>query len=95
MTPLEGDVVVPPSTGWVESADVVYPARLPDGPPLVIEGSGVLVWHAALAGGSVADVVRRVADEAGVAVEEVEPGVHAFLAELVAAGVVEVARSAW
>lgn len=92
--PFSGDLLVPPTTGWVEHEGTVYPARLPDGPPLVIDGTGVLVWHAAVAGGTLAEVVERVAAEAGLAVEEVEAGVVAFVDGLVAAGILEVGRSA-
>lgn len=86
-------VLVPPSTGWVEWGDTVYPAVLPDGPPLVLRG-GSLVWTALVEGGTVADVVRRVAEAADRPEAEVAPGVEQLVDGLVAAGVLELRPSA-
>jgi hypothetical protein len=79
-----------PRTGWVEEDGTVYVAALPDGPPLVLEGPGALVWWAVLDGGGLDDVVARVADGAGASVELVAPDVAAFLDQLVGAGVLDV-----
>ncbi len=81
-------VRVAPTTGWVEHRDVVYAARLPDGPPLVLAGPGAVVWHAVVPGGALGDVVARVADVTGESAEAVRPGVESFVAGLVDAGVV-------
>jgi hypothetical protein len=81
-------VRVPASTGWVELAGVVYAARLPDGPPLVLGGPAALVWDAVCAGGSLADVVDRVASASGESAADVRPGVEGFVSGLVDAGVV-------
>jgi hypothetical protein len=83
------EVVVPARTGWVEHHGTVYPARLPDGPPLVLADTGAVVWHAVLAGGTFAQVVERVAEQVGRQAEEVGPGVAEFVDGLVAAGVLE------
>lgn len=92
---MSGSVVrVPPSTGWVERDDVVYAARLPDGPPLVLAGPGALVWHAVVPGGALDEVVARVATATGESAEGVRAGVEGFVAGLVAAGVVVVAPAA-
>lgn len=80
-------VQVPSSTGWVEQPGVVYAARLPDGPPLVLAGAGAVVWAAVLPGGDLDDVVGRVAEATGESAAAVRPGVEAFVAGLVDAGV--------
>ncbi len=76
--------------GWVEHSGTVYVAALPDGPPLVLEGSGALVWAAVLPGGTLEEVVARVAGGAGQSAAVVGPGVGGFVDGLVAAGVVVV-----
>ena len=81
-------VHVPPTTGWVRADDTAYVARLPDGPPLVLAGPGALVWDAIVEGGEVEDVVARVAAAAAESEAAVRPGVEAFVAGLVEAGVV-------
>ena len=83
------EVVVPRGTGWVEHQGTVYPAQLPDGPPLVLADEGALVWHAVVAGGTLAQVTARVAEQVGQPAEEVAPGVAEFVDGLVAAGVLE------
>lgn len=87
-------VLVPPSTGWVERAGVVYAARLPDGPPLVLAGPGAVVWQALVAGGPVTEVEHRVAVATGESVADVAAGVRGFLAGLADAGVVVLAPPA-
>lgn len=78
---------VPPTTGWVEDDGIVYVAALPDGPPLVLEREGALVWHAVLPGGPLIDVIDRVAAATGESAAVVQDGVRTFVAGLVAAGV--------
>lgn len=80
-------VHVPRSTGWVERPGVVYAARLPDGPPLVLAGPGAVVWAAVLPGGDLDDVVARVAAATGESASVVRAGVETFVAGLVEAGV--------
>jgi hypothetical protein len=75
--------------GWVEQDGTVFVAALPDGPPLVLEGSSVLVWAAVVEGGTVDEVVARVAVAAGESAGAVAPGVTAFVDGLVAAGALE------
>ncbi len=87
---MTGAIRVREACGWVEHGAAVYVASLPDGPPLVLEGTGALVWGAVLGGGSIDDVVAQVADEAGESAEAVRAGVTAFVDGLVAAGVLEV-----
>ncbi|MGG5259343.1 PqqD family protein [Phycicoccus avicenniae] len=80
-------VVVAADVAWVEAEDVVYAARLPDGPPLVLEGPGAVVWHALLPGGTVDEVAERVAQRVGVSAEAVLLDVAGFLDGLLRAGV--------
>lgn len=80
-------VAVAPHVAWVEDEGVVYVAALPDGPPLVLEGPGAVVWHALLPGGSVDDVAERVAAEVGASADAVVLDVAGFLDDLVRAGV--------
>ena len=84
-----GAVRVAAACGWVERDDAVYVAALPDGPPLVLEGSGSLVWRALLDGGTVAEVVDRVAEATGESAAAVAPAVTRFLGDLSAAGVLD------
>ena len=92
---MSGPVVrVPPSTGWVERHGVVYAARLPDGPPLVLADAGAVVWAAVVPGGLLRDVEERVAAATGQSVPVVRTGVQDFVAGLVDAGVLVVTTTA-
>lgn len=86
---MRGSVRVAAACGWVDDDDTVYVAALPDGPPLVLEGSGALVWRAVLGGGTVDEAVERVAAAAGESAAAVAAGVRGFVDDLVAAGVLE------
>jgi hypothetical protein len=94
-------LVIAPDVAWIDArdlpalgeqaaADAVYVTRVPDGVPLVLEGSAWAVWTA-LADG--ADTVAAVA-EAAAALMGTEPGdavardVTAFLDQLTGAGLV-------
>ncbi|NHA68794.1 PqqD family peptide modification chaperone [Phycicoccus flavus] len=83
---MTGPLVLAAQAGWVEADEVVYAAVLPDGPPLVLQGSGALVWHAALPGGSLEEVVGRVAAAAGTSADVVAADVAAFVDALVTVG---------
>jgi hypothetical protein len=83
-----GPVRVADTTGWVEADGVVYVAALPDGPPLVLDGHGAVVWGALVPGGSVDDVTARVAATVGESAAVVGPDVARFVGSLVDAGVV-------
>lgn len=63
---------------------VVYLMQLPDGDPLILQGSGGLIW--ALAADGESDVPRAVARAVGVPVEEIVEEVGVFLADLVERG---------
>ena len=87
---MNGSVRVAAACGWVDDDDeTVYVAALPDGPPLVLEGSGALVWRVVLGGGTVEEAVEQVAAAAGESTAAVAAGVRGFVDDLVAAGVLE------
>ena len=86
---MSGRLRVSPDVAWVEDDGAVYLARVPEGPPLVLDGSGVLIWRALVAGGTVAEVRARVAADAGVSPEVVADDVTAFVARLVSGGLVD------
>ncbi|MBM6399148.1 PqqD family protein [Phycicoccus sonneratiae] len=77
---------VGPDTAWLEVDGVVYAAPLPDGPPVVLDGPGALVWRAVVPGGGLDDVVARVAAEAGTSAEVVAADVASFVDQLLAGG---------
>ena len=66
----------------------VYVALLPDGPPVVLDGTAALIWREAVADDA-GPVVTRVAARAGVPEDEVRADVEAFLADLVLRGLLE------
>lgn len=82
-------------TAWVsreelDSGDspVAYVARLPHGPTIVLEGSACLVWLLVADGGTLEDIARGAAEQAGLATHEVVDDVEAVLSELIDVGVV-------
>lgn len=74
---------VHPDAAWLEADGVVYAAPLPDGPPVVLDGPGAVVWRAVVPGGSLDDVVARVAAEVGASADVVATDVVAFVHQLV------------
>ena len=72
----------------VEGTRVVYLALLPDGPISCLEGPAALVWEEAQTGPD-EDLALRVAERAGVGVDDVRDDVIAFVAELVERGLLE------
>ena len=73
---------------WLEEDGVVYAAPLPDGPPVVLDGPGAVVWRAVVPGGSLEEVVARVSAEVGASPEVVAADVGTFVDRLVASGLV-------
>lgn len=77
---------------------VVYLGRLPDGPLIVLEGSAVAIWLAAVdqsrpdRSDPGEDLVDRVAASVGVPANAVREDVTDFLATLVQAGLLEVSE---
>ena len=80
---------------WVSREDLdqgeqpaAYVTRLPNGPPLVLEGPACVVWLAVVEGGTTEAVVTRTAELAGVDPAVVRDDVTRLLSDLVAGGLV-------
>jgi len=73
-------------TATIEDAEVVYAARLPDGPPLALPGSAAIIFTAATDGGTLEDILARVAEVAGLPADDIREDVTTFVAELVSLG---------
>ena len=70
----------------------LYLAHVPDGTPVILRGSAALIWLTATGDprpGHPADVAARVAQETGLAVEELRDDVETFLRTLVEQGLLE------
>ncbi|MGI5951072.1 MAG: PqqD family protein [Brooklawnia sp.] len=83
---------IPPRVAYVvDDTDpddpTVYLMQPPDGDPLVLTGSGGLIWS--LAADGVADVPGAVAEAVGRPVAEILEDVSAFLGEMVGRGLLE------
>jgi hypothetical protein len=65
----------------------VYLMRLPDGPPVVLEGTGAMIWLAAVEG--VDDVAATVAEAVDEEREAIAQDVEAYLVRLVEIGLLE------
>lgn len=83
---------VPPRLAYVvddqvAESPVVYLMQLPDGAPLVLQGSGGAIW--ALAADGVDDVPATLAAAVDNPIEQIRDDVDGFLAELVARGLLE------
>lgn len=78
---------------WVQAQDGGYDSelawvtRVPDGPPLTLNGPALLIWQAMVDGGSLDEItarVRHTANDPSVP----EKDVHQFLSALVSYGLV-------
>jgi len=67
----------------------LYLAHLPNGPLLILEGPAALIWRAAVSSAGDSDLVERVADQTGADSEAIRSDVAAFIADLVAQGLLE------
>lgn len=78
-------------TGDDGHASPVYLARLPNGPLMVLKGSAAVIWRVAVGDSDSPgeEVVEGVASATGVGAGEIREEVTAFLAELVAQGLLE------
>jgi hypothetical protein len=78
---------------WLEATvhgdGVVYAAALPGGPPVTLEGSGGVIFVAAVQGGTLDDIVVRVSSQVGVEAEEIRDDIRAFVDQLVEMGLLE------
>jgi len=76
-----------PDTAYVlDESGLVALARVPEGPPFVLEGSAALIWTEIVRGGTVAEVTGRVAVRVERPPDEIAPDVAAFVEELLAQG---------
>ena len=65
-----------------------YLSRLPGGPPILLEGSGCVVWLALADGGTLEELTLAAAEMAGLAPHEVRDDVETLVDQLVAIRVV-------
>jgi hypothetical protein len=75
---------------WLDLAergqDTVYASSLPDGPPMVLHTTAALIFLEAASGGTLEEVVERVAEESGQPAQEISDDVLSFVDELVRLG---------
>ena len=65
-----------------------YLTRVPGGPPILLEGSGCVVWLALAEGGTMDDVVAAAAAMADVVEDQIREDVETLVDQLVIIGVV-------
>jgi len=95
---MKGGHRLPGKIGIVETRDaegeVVYAARLPGGPIVVLRDTALQIWQEAVAPSGEGALAERVADLYGVPVDEIEPVVDSCVTALVGQGVLEIDPSA-
>ncbi|NLI19902.1 MAG: PqqD family protein [Actinomycetales bacterium] len=87
--PGEPEYRVPPNVAWVDGADFglaeeLYLTIVPEGRTVLLKDTARLIWHVAAEGSD--DVVRDVAEIAGLTPDEVADDVRTFLADLTTRG---------
>lgn len=80
---------------WVSQEDLdggdvptAYLTRVPRGMPILLEGSGCVVWLALAEGGTMADVIAAASAMAGAEAEDIREDVETLVDQLVVIGVV-------
>ncbi|PKH37674.1 Coenzyme PQQ synthesis protein D (PqqD) [Nocardioides alpinus] len=80
---------------WVSQEDLdggdvptAYLTRLPGGPPILLEGSGCVVWLALSEGGTMEEIIAAAAAMSDSTVEEISADVAELVDQLVAIRVV-------
>ena len=80
---------------WVSQEDLdggdtptAYLTRVPGGPPILLEGSGCVVWLPHAEGGTIDDVVAAAAAMADVVEDRIREDVETLVDQLVIIGVV-------
>lgn len=80
---------------WVSEEDLdggevptAYLTRLPKGPPILLEGSGCVVWLAIAEGGTLAEITATAASMTEAAPEDISEDVATLVDQLVVIGVV-------
>lgn len=84
---------IAPGVGHVDAEERAYVARLPEGPALVLADSAAVIWAEAREGGTLEEIVRRVADVFGLGPADIEEDVAAFVEQLLALGLIVPADS--
>ena len=81
---------------WVSQDDLdaaeeptAYVTRLPGGPPILLEGSGCVVWLALAEGGTMEEITAAAAEMSESTVEAISDDVAELVDQLVAIRVVE------
>lgn len=76
---------------WVSQDDLddgdepmAYVTRVPGGPPILLEGSGCVVWLALADGGTLEEITAAAAQMTGAAVAEISEDVATLVDQLVA-----------
>lgn len=72
-----------------EGVDEVYVAHVPDGPVLSLLGTGGIIWRLLADGLQIGEIIAALYEGTGAPVEEVEPAVRDFIADLVSQGLIE------
>ena len=78
----------PRDVGVLEEEGIVYAALLPAGPIVVLDAIAALIWNEACSGER-ATITERVAEATDVAPDTIRADVDAFVADLVARGLLE------
>lgn len=80
---------------WVSEEDLdggeeptAYLTRLPKGPPILLEGSGCVVWLALEEGGTLEEVIAAAASMTGAEADSISDDVATLVDQLVVIGVV-------
>jgi hypothetical protein len=80
---------------WVSQEDLdggdvptAYLTRVPRGMPILLEGSGCVVWLALAEGGTMADVIAAASAMAGADADDIREDVETLVDQLVVIGVV-------
>ena len=76
---------------WVSQDDLdageeptAYVARVPGGPPILLEGSSCVVWLALAEGGTMTQIIEAAAEMAGATVDDITDDVETLVDQLVA-----------
>lgn len=82
------------NVAWVSQEDLdggdvptAYVTRVPRGMPILLEGSGCVVWLALAEGGTLDEITEAAAAMSGAGVEEVREDVATLVDQLVVIGV--------
>ncbi len=73
----------------VDEVPTAYLTRVPGGPPILLEGSGCVVWLALAEGGTLEEVTATAASMSDSTVEDISADVAVLVDQLVAIRVVE------